>query len=36
VSDDSDGLTNVFNPKYLTSRDLFELEVCFLFFPSYL
>lgn len=24
----SDGLSNSFNPKYLTSRDLFELEVC--------
>ena len=23
-----DGLSNSFNPKYLTSRDLFELEVC--------
>jgi THO complex subunit 1 len=26
--DDVDNITNAFNPKYLTSRDLFELEVC--------
>ena len=27
--DDTDASSGVFNPKYLTSRDLFELEVCF-------
>jgi len=29
-----DDLANAFNPKYLTSRDLFELEVCYLLFFS--
>jgi THO complex subunit 1 len=27
-SQGDDDLANAFNPKYLTSRDLFELEVC--------
>jgi len=32
TADDSyDDFTNAFNPKYLTSRDLFKLEVCTLF-----
>lgn len=28
ADDDQDAFANTFNPKYLTSRDLFELEVC--------
>lgn len=28
TDDEFDGFANTFNPKYLTSRDLFKLEVC--------